>query len=453
MARASTDASSSGEHAPLDRQVAASHSGEPSKEPSFPVDGTTRAGDEAFAGEAPDDSFRARVRAFLADHAPREGWTRDEHGRPPRDDAPNEVRVARARRCLSLLFDADLGAISWPRRYGGQGLTNRHQVIFNEEAAAYALPLDIFVIGVGMCAPTVLAHGTDEQRSRCLPPLLRGDEIWCQLFSEPAAGSDLAGVSCRAESDGDSWTVTGQKVWTSGAHNAAFGMLLARSDPGSSRHSGMTMFIVDMSLPGIEVRPLRQMTGTSRFNEVFFDGCRLAPDAALGLVGQGWRTAITTLMNERVSIGTSNPAGYGHPASALAAEARRRGIIGDTGLADRISQLAIRERITALLGKRVTEAMLAGVEPGPEGSLAKLSGTQISKDSAALAMEIVGPAAAAWDGEDQSAAAWATVQCSTPGLSIAGGTDEIMRNILAERVLGLPREPRATDLATPGGKP
>ena len=423
----------------------------PAVAPSDPEQALHPADNSEPGKKVSDDDFRWRVRSFLAHHAPREGWIRDEHGRPPSDDAPNDVRVARARRCLTLLFDAGLAAISWPRSYGGQGLTNRHQVIFNEEAAAHALPLDIFVIGVGMCAPTVLAHGTDEQRSRYLPPLLRGEEIWCQLFSEPAAGSDLAGLRCRAESDGDGWTVTGQKVWTSGAHNAAFGMLLARSDPGSSRHAGMTMFIVDMSLPGIEVRPLRQMTGTSRFNEVFFDGCRLEPGAALGQVGQGWRTAITTLMNERVSIGTSNPAGYGHPASALAAEARRRGNIGDTGRADRIAQLAIRERIAALLGKRVTDALLAGVEPGPEGSLAKLSGAQVSKDSAALAMEIVGPAAVAWDGEDQSAAAWATVQCSAPGLSIAGGTDEIMRNILAERVLGLPREPRAAPCAEPGG--
>ena len=376
---------------------------------------------------------------------------RDEHGRPPRDDATNDVRVARARRCLRLLCDAGLAAISWPRAYGGQGLTNRHQVIFNEEAANYALPLDIFVIGVGMCAPTVLAHGTDQQRSRHLPPLLRGTEIWCQLFSEPEAGSDLAGLRCRAEDDGHGWIVSGQKVWTSGAHNAAFGMLLARSDPASARHAGMTMFIVDMSLPGIEIRPLRQMTGASRFSEVFFDGVRLEPDAVLGDAGQGWRTAITTLMNERVSIGTSNPAGYGHPASALAAEARQRGRIDDPAMADRISRLAIRERIAAFLGKRVTEALLAGVEPGPEGSLAKLSGTQISKESAALAMEIVGPAASAWDAHDVPAAAWATVQCAAPGLSIAGGTDEIMRNILAERVLGLPRDPRAAARAEPGG--
>ena len=202
------------------------------------------------------------------------------------------------------------------------------------------------------------------------------------------------------------------------------------------------MFIVDMSLPGVEIRPLRQMTGTSRFNEVFFDGCRLESDAVLGEVGQGWRTAITTLMNERVSIGTSNPAGYGHPASALAAEARRRGLSENPAIVDRICRLAITERITGLLGKRVTETLLAGTEPGPEGSLAKLSGTRVSKDSAALAMEIVGPAAAAWSRDDGPASAWATVQCSVPGLSIAGGTDEIMRNILAERVLGLPREPR-----------
>jgi alkylation response protein AidB-like acyl-CoA dehydrogenase len=395
-----------------------------------------------------EEEFRRIVRAFLAEHAEREGWMRDEYGRAPSDDAPNEVRLARNRRCLTLLHEAGLGAISWPTEYGGQGLTNRHQVIFNHEVAGYSLPLGMFIIGHGMCAPTLLAYGTDDQKHRHLPPLLRGEEIWCQLFSEPGAGSDLAAVQCRAEQDGDDWIITGQKVWTSGAHNAAFGLLLARSDPSAARHAGLTTFIVDMAHPDVDVRGLRDMSGASRFNEVFFNECRLGPGALLGEVGAGWRNAITTLMNERVSIGTS-PGGFGQPSGVLIAEARRRGIGPEPALVDRLADVTIAERLVELLGQRVSEALLAGTEPGPEGSLAKLAGTRLSKRSAALALEIVGPASIAWEpGVDSaqsggSGSAWATVQAHTAGLSIAGGTDEIMKNILAERALGLPREPRS----------
>lgn len=387
-----------------------------------------------------DDDFRRSVRSFLEENAEREGWLRDEFGRIPDDTAPNDVRLARQRRCLSMLHQAGFGAISWPTEWGGQGLTNRHQVIFNQEAARYSLPLSMFIIGHGMCAPTLLAVGNDEQRARYLRPLLEGTEIWCLLSSEPGAGSDLAAVQCRAERDGDDWVVTGQKVWTSGAHNAKFGLLLARTDPSSSRHVGLSTFIVDMRHPDVDVRPLREMTGAARFNEVFFDGCRLPGDAVLGEVGDGWRNAITTLMNERVSIGTS-PGGFGHPCRALVAEAKRSGKFADRHLADRLVRLSIAERILDLLGKRVTESMLAGAQPGPEGSVAKLAGTRLSKDSAALAMEIVGPASIAWE-PTTAGGAWAHTQEHTVGLSIAGGTDEIQKNILAERVLGLPREPR-----------
>ncbi|CAN5407235.1 acyl-CoA dehydrogenase [soil metagenome] len=392
--------------------------------------------------EVSDDSFRTKIQDFLARYADEEGWRRDRYGRAPLDNASNEIRLARNRRCLNLLFENGLGAISWPQQYGGQGLTNRHQVIFNQEVASYSLPLGMFIIGHGMCAPTVLAYGTEAQKDRHLPPLLSGDEIWCQLFSEPNAGSDLAGVQCRAEADGDGWVVNGQKVWTSGAHNAAFGLLLARSDSTSSRHAGLTTFIVDMHSPGVETRPLVEMTGTARFNEVFFTDCRLGPDAVLGEVGAGWRNAITTLMNERVSIGTSSPGGYGFPSAVLIEEAQRTKQTENRAIRDKLASIVIAERIVGFFGMRVTEALLSGAEPGPEGSLAKLAGTRLSKESAAFAMQLVGPASLAWDSTDTAGATWAEVATSTPGLSIAGGSDEIMRNILAERVLGLPRDPK-----------
>jgi alkylation response protein AidB-like acyl-CoA dehydrogenase len=395
-----------------------------------------------------DDEFRSTIRSFLSRHAPTEGWLRDRYGRAPDDSAPNDVRLRRNRRCLTLLHEEGFGAIAWPEEYGGQGLTNRHQVIFNQEVAGYSMPLGMFIIGHGMCAPTVLAYGTEAQRDRYLPPLLRGDEIWCQLFSEPAAGSDLAGVQCRAERDNDGWLINGQKVWTSGAHNAAYGLLLARSDPGSSRHSGLSTFIVDMANPGVEVRGLVDMNHDTKFNEVFFTDCRVGPSAVLGNIGEGWRSAITTLMNERVSIGTSSPGGFGFPSAVLIDEARRSGRLADPVTTDALVRIITAERIVQYLGMRVTEALLSGVEPGPEGSIAKLAGTKLSKDSAALAMELVGPASIAWDPASPAGATWADVETATPGLSIAGGTDEIMRNILAERVLGLPREPRPTTTPT-----
>ncbi|HRE00209.1 MAG TPA: acyl-CoA dehydrogenase family protein [Ilumatobacteraceae bacterium] len=389
-----------------------------------------------------DDEFRARVRDFLAVNADVEGWRRDRFGRAPDDGATNEVRLRRNRRCMTLLHEAGLGALSWPQRYGGQGLTKRHQVIFNQEVAPFSLPLTMFIIGQGMCGPTLLAYGTEEQRDRYLPPLLRGEEIWCQLFSEPGAGSDLASLRCRADRDGDSWVINGQKVWTSGAHNARFGLLLARSDAASMRNAGLTAFVVDMDNPGVDVRGLVEMTGVTRFNEVFFTDCRLAAGSVIGTVGEGWRCAITTLMNERVSIGTSSPGGYGFPSSVLIDEARRTRRLAEPVLRDEIARIVVEERLVEFLGMRVTEALLAGVEPGPEGSIAKLAGTRLSKRSAALAMEIVGPQAIAWDPAFPGGRTWADVTSAAPGLSIAGGTDEILRNILAERVLGLPRDAR-----------
>lgn len=396
--------------------------------------------------ELTDDQFREKIRDFLAKYADVEGWRRDRYGRAPLDSAPNDVRLARNRRCLSLLHTHGLGALSWPRKYGGQGLTNRHAVIFNQEIASYSLPLGMFIIGHGMCGPTLLAYGTEEQKDRHLPPLLSGEEIWCQLFSEPGAGSDLASVQCRADRDGDGWVVNGQKVWTSGAHNAAFGLLLARTDSTSSgttaRHGGLTTFIVAMDNPGIEIRGLVDMNRATKFNEVFFSDCRLGPDAVLGEVGAGWRNAITTLMNERVTIGTNSPGGFGFPSSVLIEEAKLNGKVKDRVMVDKIVSIVIAEHLVKFLGMRVTEALLSGAEPGPEGSIAKLAGTRLSKTSAALALELVGPASLAWDQGDAAGATWADIAVATPGLSIAGGTDEVMRNILAERVLGLPREPR-----------
>ena len=343
---------------------------------------------------------------------------------------PDEVtRLARARTCQRLLYENGFAGIDWPREHGGQGLGAAEVVAFNQEAARYELPITPFIIGLGMCGPTIVAHGTDDQRARYLRPLLSGEEIWCQLFSEPGAGSDLASVRTAAVEVDGTWRLTGQKVWTSGAHNARYGMILARSDPSSVRHAGLTMFVIAMDAPGVTIRPLRQMTGAVHFNEVFLDD--VAVEGVLGEVGNGWRTALTTLMNERVSIG-SGPSTFG-----VAFDDLRR-LATDAGAVERdaLARAHTDATLVRLLGQRVTDAILAGATPGPEGSLAKLAGTAAAKRSASLAVGLVGPSAVAGDGP------WADAVCSAPGLSIAGGTDEVLRNVVGERVLGLPREPR-----------
>ena len=388
-----------------------------------------------------EEVFRNRVKDFFLEYAPEYNWLRDEFGQPQREEQSNEQRLKKARNCLELLHKAGLAALTWPIKFGGQGLTKREQIIFNQEAARYDLPLDIFIIGFGMCAPTIMSHGTDLQKNRYLPRLLNGEDIWCQLFSEPEAGSDLSSIRCSAEFNNGFWKINGQKVWISGAHNAAFGTLLVRTQFGVSRHLGFTMFIVDMTNPGITIRPLRQMNGTSKFNEVFFDNCVVAPEDVLGDVGVGWQVATTSLMNERLSIGTGSPTGYGHPTSALIKELQRNGGM-DMINRQKTTELYIREKIIAFLSAKATNDLLEEKQPGPEGSLIKLATTQISKDSAGVAMSIVGASSIAWCPDDLDSGVWSDIQTTTPGLSIAGGTDEIQRSIIGEKILGLPREPR-----------
>jgi alkylation response protein AidB-like acyl-CoA dehydrogenase len=379
------------------------------------------------------DAYRDRVRSWLAETAPARGWLQ-----------PGEPSLDRSRAAQAVLQEAGYAGISWPTEYGGAGLTNREQVVFNQESAAYALPIGPFMIGLGMCGPTVLAAGTEEQRRRYLRPMLRGEEIWCQLFSEPEAGSDVAGIRTRAERQHNgSWLVRGHKVWTSGAQYSDYGLLLARSDPDSTRHAGLTMFVIDMRSPGVKVEPLRQMNQAAGFNEVFFDDVPLPADAAIGEVGRGWHTALVTLMNERVAIGAGRLASAGLPTAAeLAARARSAGVVPGDARADAIADLYVREQIIALLGKSINEAVIAGRTPGPQGSIAKLYGTDLARRATSTEHRLAGLAGQAWDPGDTSTAEAVSALLTTPGRAIAGGTDEIMRNIIGERVLGLPREPR-----------
>jgi alkylation response protein AidB-like acyl-CoA dehydrogenase len=379
------------------------------------------------------DAFRARARAWLEANAPRRDADRDAG---PRD-------LAWAKALWARLHDAGFSGITWPAAYGGQGLTTAEQRAFDEEARDFELPVGVFVIGLGMCGPTLLDLGTEEQKRRHIRPMLRGEEIWCQLFSEPGAGSDVASLQTRAVRDGDDWVVTGQKVWTSRAEYADFGCVIARTNRDVPKHQGITMFVVDMHAPGVTVRPLRDMTGGATFNEVFFDGVRIPAGNVVGNVDQGWAAAVRMLLHERVAIG-GLPRGRGGPTAfdSLVALARSKGLAGDPAVRDRLAELYVRERVSQLLVARFGQEARAGIEVGARGSVSKLVGDELGRFSTEVAAELAGPEAIAWQPEDEDASARAGSLLWAPGAAIAGGTDQIQRTIIGERVLGLPKEPQ-----------
>ncbi|WP_169588888.1 acyl-CoA dehydrogenase family protein [Antrihabitans stalactiti] len=388
------------------------------------------------------ETFRIRARRWLEETAPAHGWLREPGAARRRIAEGDDDTVARNRECQGLLFDAGFAGLSWPTEYGGQGLGLREQIAFNEEARVFDLPLVAFIIGLGMCGPTILAAGTDEQKRRYIEPMLRGEEIWCQLFSEPGAGSDVAGLRTRAIRDGDEWVLNGQKVWTSGAHHSEFGIVLARTDRDVPKHKGLTMFIIDLRTPGVTMRPIRQIDGGEHFNEVFFDDVRIPHDNILGGEGKGWQTATTTLMNERVSLGAVRTLDDVHSSAALTELARQRGLLADESVRSDLVDLWMKETIVGLLAERVTAGIMRGQSPGPEGSITKLVRTEYSTASAELGFHLAGPEAAAWPSGSDNGDTWANTLLFVPSLTVAGGTDEILKNIIGERVLGLDKEPQ-----------
>jgi alkylation response protein AidB-like acyl-CoA dehydrogenase len=384
------------------------------------------------------EQFRARVREFLATHTGQAGGDATER-RPDDGDAV----VARGKAFQNALADAGLAALTYPVEFGGAGLDAAHQKAFDEESSGFDMPSRQFMVGLGICAPTLLEHGSDEQRRTYLPALLRADAIWCQLFSEPGAGSDVASLQTRAERDGDEWVVNGQKVWTSGAHYADYGLLVARTNRDVPKHRGITMFIVDMRSPGVTTRPLRQIDGRAHFNEVFLDDVRLPGDAVVGEVDDGWRVALDMLANERVAIGAGGSSQQlsGDGYATVLRLARDHGLTDDPVVRQQIVDVYVLERILGLLGQRIRQALVAGRAPGPEGSVAKLASTVLGKQSASLGMALAGASSLAWSEGDESGAAPASGFLFAPMLGIAGGTTEIQKNIIGERVLGLPRDP------------
>ncbi len=387
-------------------------------------------------------AFRQRVREFLADHAASRPTPEAQQDRLTEASPAAEV-ISRAKAYQAALYDAGLAGITWPKEYGGQGLTNEYQRVFNEEMAGHEVPNGVYTIGLGMVIPTLLEFGTEDQKRRYVAKALRGEEIWSQLFSEPGAGSDVASLQSKAERDGDEWVLNGQKVWTTGAQHSDFGAVIARTNPDNPKHRGITMFIVDFKAAGVDVRPLRQMNGGSGFNEVFFSDVRVPADAVIGSVDDGWRCAIAMLMNERVAIGSGGGGGRGGGGiDALTKAARERGLNLDPVTRQAIVDVYIRQRIIGFIGQRTRAALKAGRAPGPEGSIGKLAGALLARRSSDLGMALAGPAGQAWLPGDDRSGRWAQAVLSAPASRIAGGTDEVQRNIIGERVLGLPKEPQ-----------
>ena len=342
-------------------------------------------------------------------------------------------------------YDAGWACIGWAPEFGGRGASAIEEVIWRQEESHYELPSAFFLIGQGMIAPTLMAWASDEDKARFLPPLASGEEVWCQLFSEPAGGSDLAALRTRAERDGDDWIINGQKIWTSGAHYSDFGVIVVRTDPNVPKHKGLSYFYVDMKAPGVEVKPIKQLTGDADFNEVYFTDVRVSDSCRLGEVGQGWQVALTTLMNERAAIG----GGFGQMDVSLALSvARELEIDGQPALSNaavraRIADWYVQEAGLKYTGYRSLTALSRGALPGPENSIGKLVGAPKMQAMASYLMDLLGASGAIAD--ENLAVRAGIIQrayMGAPGLRIAGGTDEIMANIIAERVLGLPQEPR-----------
>ncbi|MBV9047817.1 MAG: acyl-CoA dehydrogenase family protein [Solirubrobacterales bacterium] len=373
-------------------------------------------------------SFRRQARAWL---------DAQKAQAPPRSGSYEDPEYVEARRAWQRqLAEAGLAGVTWPREFGGQGLGPIEQVTVNQELARAKVPGVLDVIGIGMLGPCIIAYGTEEQKSRYLGPMLHADEVWCQLFSEPAAGSDLAAVQTRARRREDgSWILNGQKVWTTNAQFASFGLLLARTDPDVPKHKGLTMFIVPMDTPGVTVRGLRQISGEAEFNEVFFDDVALDRNAVVGGVGNGWGTALTVLMFERVTIGFGSDtfASPSRLAEAVAADPVAR---ADPEVRERLGEIITELLAVRFNGYRALTALAKGEIPGPEAGLAKVTMVNAGIAATDLAADVIGPDALDPEGE------WSYLISFLPGLKSAGGTEQILRNTIGERVLGLPPEPR-----------
>ena len=384
-------------------------------------------------------AFRTQVRDWLEANigeyrnVPEESWGRD-------------AFVTHSRAWQKKKYDAGYTGITWPKSMGGQGQGPMNQIIFNQEEGRFHAPTGLFGIGLGMCIPTVFTHGSPAVIERYVAKALSGEEVWCQLFSEPVAGSDLAGIRTKAVRDGDEWVIDGQKVWTTNAHLSDFGIIVCRTDPSKPKHKGLTMFIVDMHADGVEARPLKQMSGGSDFNEVFFTGVRVPDSHRLGAEGDGWKVALTTLMNERLAVGGKPRHAPGYQTlldMAKGLETELGTAIEAADVRQRIASTYIADEGVKLTQMRALSALSKGQTPGPESSIAKVVVAKTMQEMAAFALDLQESAGfVTGENVDPEVAKLQGSYMWSAGLRIAGGTDEILRNIIAERVLGLPGDLR-----------
>jgi alkylation response protein AidB-like acyl-CoA dehydrogenase len=368
-----------------------------------------------------EQTFRDELRAWLADNHPGE--------EPKGDDNAFEFR----REWQRKLHNAHYAGLSWPEEYGGRGATLVEQAIFSEEITRAKAPAPANVLGLAMGGPVVIAHGSDEQKRRYLEPILSGEEIWCQGFSEPESGSDLASLKTKAVKSNGEWRVTGQKVWTTFAHKAKWCMLVARTDPDVPKHQGLTYFLLDMQQDAVQTRPLRQITGEAEFNELFIEEARIPDENVIGGVGNGWAVAITTLMHERAGLGAAAAASVKIALGQLIELVRERGLADDPIVRQKIGQLYIEAEALRLNGWRGLTAIMKTGVPGPEGSLPKWQWGEVNQALTEAAMEVRGEEGPMWDSD------WTYRFLRARANSIEGGTTEILKNIIAERVLGLPK--------------
>ncbi|OGL12483.1 MAG: hypothetical protein A3F92_01745 [Candidatus Rokubacteria bacterium RIFCSPLOWO2_12_FULL_71_22] len=389
------------------------------------------------------ETFRETVRTWLRANIPEE-WARQTVAG---SDIPRVEAYDLLRRWQRTLYDAGFLGLTWPVEYGGRGLTFVEEIILQQEMALAKAPPVLNVLGIGMAGPTIIAYGTEEQKKRYPAKILSCEEIWCQGYSEPNAGSDLAALQTRAVRDGEHWVLNGQKVWTSFAQFADWMMLLARTDPAAPRHKGITYFLLDMRLPGITVKPLRQITGDAEFNEVFFDSVRVHESEVLGGVNSGWRVGVTTLMYERLTLGFGLQVRLRIALDGLIEMARRvektgRAVTKDPLTRQKLAQLWIETESLKYTGARALTRLLRGELPGPEASAGKITWVDVNQRLQEIAMEIQGPYSQLRRGSEWAVegGAWAHSFLRSRANSIEGGTTEIQKNIIAERVLGLPKD-------------
>src|ERR1700746_2324876 len=388
--------------------------------------------------------FRAEARAWIAAHAPKQ------YENDLRKSSLGRTRLAGAdlldvaKAWQKQKADAGWACLHWPKDYGGRGASPIERVIWQQEEGAFGKLSGLFIIGHGMGGPTMMAFAPEEQKRKYLPPLASGEKVWCQLFPEPPGGSDVAGLRTRAEREGDHWIINGQKIWTSGAHYSDYGILITRTDPTVPKHKGLTMFFVDMKSPGIEVRPIKQANGMQEFNEVFFTDLRVADSQRLGAVGDGWNVSLTTLMNERMTIGARLATGFAEMFDFCCNQITENGLaIDDRATRAKLANWAVKNSGLKYTSMRAISALSKGERPGPENSIGKLVAGSMLQDIAAFAMDLQGASGVLNDPEIAEAAGhFQAMLMSSPSARIAGGTDEILRNIIAERVLGLPGDIR-----------